>query len=267
MLNLMTGKQFDGPPNAPLMTRGGFLRGILASGIAPSITMGAVAQAGSANASVSRGMMRNVGARNAAFGDHAEEPIPYRRVEYIENTGTDARIFFGGSYVQKGHFIKQFVKFAYKENIGTRKCVAGMNYASYMAPSVTSNTYWGAYWADDSHNIPVTNDTIELTQTCDGLVPNTWTLSSDSVDPYSVSNYEGYITSSVGLFCIGLDVDTYSVENLKARISSYRYWYDDELMTDAIAVRNGDVGGMYDRVSKSLFVNAGGGSFVLGPDI
>jgi len=64
MLNLKSGKHFT---DTPTLTRGGFLKGILASGIAPSITLGALSLAGSANASVGRwmGMMRNVGARMA----------------------------------------------------------------------------------------------------------------------------------------------------------------------------------------------------------
>jgi len=57
MIDLSTGKQ---------MTRGGFIKGILASGIAPSITLATIANSGTANATVG-GMMRNVGARNAAM--------------------------------------------------------------------------------------------------------------------------------------------------------------------------------------------------------
>jgi len=60
MLNLKTGKHFA---DNPKMTRGGFLKGILASGIAPSLTLGAVGLAGSANA----GMPRGLGARLATW--------------------------------------------------------------------------------------------------------------------------------------------------------------------------------------------------------
>lgn len=65
MINLKTGKE---------MTRGGFLKCILASGIAPSITLGALANAGSANASVG-GMMRNVGARISTLNNNQEEEM------------------------------------------------------------------------------------------------------------------------------------------------------------------------------------------------
>jgi len=67
VINLKTGERFREATKT--MTRGGFLKGILASGIAPSITLATIADAGSANGGVGRGMMRGVGARNAAvFG-------------------------------------------------------------------------------------------------------------------------------------------------------------------------------------------------------
>ena len=42
---------------------------------------------------------------------------------------------------------------------------------------------------------------------------------------------------------------------------------DDILVRDFIPVRVGQVGYMYDKVSKKLFGNAGTGAFILGPDI
>jgi hypothetical protein len=53
---------------------------------------------------------------------------------------------------------------------------------------------------------------------------------------------------------------------LKGRI--YYLWMlrDGKLVFDAIPVREGSTGYLYDRVTKQLFGNAGTGSFVLGPD-
>lgn len=50
----------------------------------------------------------------------------------------------------------------------------------------------------------------------------------------------------------------------------YRFWIydtDQSLLLDAIPVRIGSVGYMYDKVSGQLFGNAGTGSFTLGPDV
>lgn len=73
MIDISTGKQMVGD---------GRIGDILSSGIAPAIVRGDAALQGSANASVARGMMRNVGARNAAmFGGKKE----YTARDYIQD--------------------------------------------------------------------------------------------------------------------------------------------------------------------------------------
>jgi len=52
-----------------------------------------------------------------------------------------------------------------------------------------------------------------------------------------------------------------------ARISSYKLYDGTNLLQDMISVRVGQVGYMYDRVSNTLFGNAGTGDFVIGNDI
>ena len=52
----------------------------------------------------------------------------------------------------------------------------------------------------------------------------------------------------------------------KGKIYYCKIWQDDILVRDFIPVRKGTVGYMYDKVSGTLFGNAGTGSFVLGPD-
>ena len=51
------------------------------------------------------------------------------------------------------------------------------------------------------------------------------------------------------------------------RIYSAQITDNTILARDLIPVRVGQVGYMYDRVSKKLFGNAGTGAFVLGPDV
>ena len=46
-----------------------------------------------------------------------------------------------------------------------------------------------------------------------------------------------------------------------------KIWKDNSLVRDFIPVRVGQVGYMYDKVSRRLFGNAGTGDFVLGPDL
>lgn len=49
-------------------------------------------------------------------------------------------------------------------------------------------------------------------------------------------------------------------------VLSFRCWKSSVLIMDMIPVRVGNVGYMYDKVSKQLFGNAGTGAFILGPD-
>ena len=51
------------------------------------------------------------------------------------------------------------------------------------------------------------------------------------------------------------------------RYSQAKIYKNDNLILDLIPVRVGQIGYMYDRVSGTLFGNAGTGSFALGPDI
>ncbi len=52
----------------------------------------------------------------------------------------------------------------------------------------------------------------------------------------------------------------------KAKHGEFKLYENGVIALDLIPVRVGNVGYMYDKVSKQLFGNAGIGSFVLGPD-
>lgn len=52
----------------------------------------------------------------------------------------------------------------------------------------------------------------------------------------------------------------------KGRCYYFKMWNGNTLLLDCIPVRVGNVGYMYDKVSKTLFGNAGTGDFILGPD-
>ena len=60
---------------------------------------------------------------------------------------------------------------------------------------------------------------------------------------------------------------TDEVTGTRARMSWCKIYEDEVLVRDFIPVRVGSVGYMYDRVSGTLYGNAGAGSFVLGADI
>lgn len=61
--------------------------------------------------------------------------------------------------------------------------------------------------------------------------------------------------------------DTTVGNSATAKIGKVRMTVDGVLVRDFIPVRVGQVGYMYDKVSKQLFGNSGTGSFTLGSDV
>lgn len=55
-------------------------------------------------------------------------------------------------------------------------------------------------------------------------------------------------------------------EKVSARLYSLKWKQGSTLIMDLIPVRKGQIGYMYDRVSKQLFGNSGSGNFILGND-
>ena len=69
----------------------------------------------------------------------------------------------------------------------------------------------------------------------------------------------GNTTSNIKLF-YGYNANT------KGKMKSYKHIKNNEVVVDLIAVRIGQTGYLYDKVSKQLFGNMGTGNFILGPD-
>ena len=88
---------------------------------------------------------------------------------------------------------------------------------------------------------------------------------------YSFSNMKVVSTMEQMLYPITLFafnvIGTVNTSAGKCRISSFRAYSSGVKKMDMIAVRVGQVGYMYDKVSGELFGNAGTGSFTLGQDI
>lgn len=97
-----------------------------------------------------------------------------------------------------------------------------------------------------------------------GVVPVTNTM-------YSFSNMKVVSTMEqmaypITLFAFNI-VGTINASLGKCKIAAFKAYSSGVMKMDMIPVRVGQVGYMYDKVSKTLFGNAGTGSFTLGPDI
>lgn len=58
-----------------------------------------------------------------------------------------------------------------------------------------------------------------------------------------------------------------SFNKFSGKIYAAKIWSGEDLVADFIPVRVGQVGYMYDKVSKQMFGNAGTGDFILGNDV
>ena len=91
--------------------------------------------------------------------------------------------------------------------------------------------------------------------------PKTY-VNGSLVKSQNYHKYNGYI---IALFAMGKSGTTVG-ENTRAKVYSSELRVGNITVRDLIPVRVGNVGYMYDKVSKQLFGNAGTGSFILGPD-
>ena len=133
---------------------------------------------------------------------------------------------------------------------------SGKGFASHYAytPSVAEDSGW--VFKNDIlssfRKVHITPQTISV----DDVVYYTW--SHQERTPFTS-------TASLGVFCLKLTSVTDSRKFI-GRISAVKIWDADNLVFDAIPVRVGQIGYLYDKVSGTLFGNAGTGSFTLGPD-
>lgn len=119
---------------------------------------------------------------------------------------------------------------------------------SYYGPQTsnrwTLNPLTNKYTYDFNKNVHIINN--------ESKTYPTRTFQSDyNTIIFSVTNYSGNI----------------STESCPSKCYYFKIYDNDTLVRDFIPVRIGSVGYMYDKVSDTLFGNAGTGSFILGPDV
>jgi len=215
--------------------------------------------AGAANGGATRGMMRNVGARQAAMFGGGK---PYdEEVEWLKSSG--------GSFIITNH-------------IPTNIDIIHVDYLlnEYDPGNViifsSRNGAWDSYpnhWlflkASDLYQIWAFTTFQTTSVILSHHVKTTVTLNLyDKIISFSGGSY-GSEQISVGtedqnqnpIFLFGINQNSRQVT-----IYNYSAIRNGKLVVDMIPVRIGTVGYMYDRVSGKLFGNSGTGEFILGPD-
>lgn len=179
---------------------------------------------------------------------------PYdARVEYLESSGTQ--------YIDTGTMYDSDInidcKFAYTTNknnnivfryAGSKKCfgvIYEQNFGIYVQ-RINKSRYCTITFDTEFH-------TVKNFQTF---------LQIDDVRQDISSTFDETSTASIQLFC-----------QYNARVFGYlklayfKIYKGNTLVRDFIPVRIGQIGYMYDKVSRKLFANRGTGNFVLGPDV
>lgn len=136
---------------------------------------------------------------------------------------------------------------------------ANKGIAAHYAYNTGSNQREDSSWVykgnitNDFHAMTVT----PLTITVDDVIVHSW---KNTTRPTFQSSVPFYLFTAKN----GNKIDS---RYFKGRISAAKIWLSDVLVFDAVPVRVGQTGYLYDKVSGNLLGNIGTGSFTLGPDI
>lgn len=193
--------------------------------------------------------------------------LPYdAEIEYLEGTGTQ--------YVDTGiipfdhRAVVEFQRPSATSKVGYICAAYNINNCRFY-PIFTYTEYEGKYFYISKP------DNVHLYSKISDTQRHIVDYNSENHYCYFDGNYVGAttampssnLTNSVMLWCI---INNGEAQNIsETRIFSVKLFdrIYNTLVCDLIPVRVGQVGYMYDRVTRKLFGNAGTGAFVLGPDV
>lgn len=204
------------------------------------------------------GITRQLTVEQAAGG------IPYQRVAFIRNTnvaeyidtgitaGSDIRfivwarnvnvgsLFLFGS--REGSTTKAFAFAAHRPTT-----VGGRMRFDYASLNYTLG--WGTQYFGWYHKYEINGNTFKIDDATVGSVTaSTW-------------------SSTLTMHLFGLNnAGTHATTQYPVDISAVQIYKGGVLVRDMVAVKDGGIGKMYDKVTGSLFASVGGGSFTAGPD-
>lgn len=198
--------------------------------------------------------------RRRAYGGKV---LPYdAEVEYLESTGTQ--------WIDTG-IIPQFPdSLTYLANVSysntqTRQIMGRQGHFYF---GVVNGKFQSGQGGTQTTNIVISANVFHNIE-CNIIsasIPGVDGTFAYNVDGISGSITHGFLNDpangSIWLFCAN-DANTLRGAN---KISLFTIKRNGVVLRDYIPVRKGNVGYMYDRVSKKLFGNQGTGAFIIGPD-
>ena len=215
------------------------------------------------NTNITKAYLGSTELANIAIGDELllsePAPLPYdAEVEYLESTGT--QYINTGITPQTNYFY--FAKF---KEVGGSGIVFGSRSAMLLKElsifidgngnfkSRCGNKEYATSGIDYSEKW--LNVRYQWGKVLD-VDTNQWIISSSNTPPFS----------TYPLFLFGLN-NAGKVAFSKLFIHSFSVKNGNTPLIDLVSVRVGTTGYMYDKVSKTLFGNAGTGNFILGNDL
>jgi len=254
VIDISTGKE---------MTRRDFGRGlsaIIAAGVAPSISLGAIASAGSANASVG-GMMRNVGARvGAMLGNNK----PYTPVSGLYSDGTAWTV------------IPHYHSTPTKCKVEARMlCKEYQNSCNPFQGAVNDIGWMCGIWYLYDQVYPFAGSyfiDISTRQILGVFVEYVSTFSNGTLyGHYGDIAFGVYVGGSIARAYMGIFVQTNGSARYSANvctntvIGEFRYYDGDELIADLIPCIENDTGeaAFYNSVDCSFLRPSNGGRFLV----
>ena len=181
--------------------------------------------------------------------------LPYdAEVEYLESTGRRTFISFGLA----SNYDSGVIVLSYDYDFGERRIVMGSGAGLYAYFELNAEGFWKL--ADNKDSVAcVRGKKTQIQIYADKTV---------SVDGENIGSRSVILgLQSPGEFCIFMTGNiNIGFHATGARCHSVMLEKSGVVVIDAIPVRVGDVGYMYDRVSGQLFGNQGTGDFIIGPD-
>lgn len=192
------------------------------------------------------------------------ESLPYdAKIEYLESTGTQ--------WIDTG--------FNFKGSSKIEISFTGLAKGNLAVYGGDNGNAWNTgefalFWINDKFDmiIPNSNTSSTIPRKYDYTTNIVYNISVDKTScvingtTYNHNMYAEYYCNRT-LYLYGTNRGNSSL-TYPAPIKLYlcKIFDDGTLVRDFIPVRVGNIGYMYDKVSKQLFGNAGTGAFILGPD-
>jgi hypothetical protein len=205
------------------------------------------------------------------YSSSVTPPLPYdSEIEYLQSSGTQ--------YIDTGISItndfKCEIKAQYTQNNENFDTLCGCydtNPTRYgVAIGLQNTTSGGKLYTEIGHAVDGVGSNTTQTATATNLHTYTSQLTSGTlslkIDGNTSSTTFRGVYPSIDLFLFARNRSGAAGNQASAKIYYCKIWNGGNLVFDAIPVRVGTTGYMYDKVSGQLFGNAGSGSFTLGND-